>query len=105
MIYNLTSNTNDVIILLKKEAYMDANNEYSAPKNDIKRKRFIKIAESRVNRVLANLDSLGKCSNRRNYEYSENDVRKIFREIERKVKETRLQFQSANEKQQKFKLR
>ena len=84
---------------------MDVNNEYSASKNDIKRKRFIKIAESRVNRILTNLDSLGKCSNRRNYEYSENDVRKIFREIERKVKETRLQFQSTNEKQRKFKLR
>ena len=83
---------------------MDKNNEYLEPKNDVKRKRFIKIAESRVNRILTNLDSLGKCSNRRNYEYSENDVQKIFREIERKIKETKFLFGNGKNKQKRFKL-
>ena len=83
---------------------MDVSNNYSAPKNDIKRKRFIKIAESRVNRILTNLDSLGKCSNKRNYEYSEEEVRKMFREIEHKIKEVKLQFQGEPKKKGRFRL-
>lgn len=70
----------------------------------MKRDRFIRIAERRVNQVLVNLDNLGKCSNRRNYEYTADDIRKIFRVIERKVKETKLLFQGKNENKQQFKL-
>lgn len=71
---------------------------------NIKRERFVRVVESRVNKIITNLDNLGKCSNKRNYEYSENDVRKIFREIERKVKETRLQFQGGAKTKGIFKL-
>jgi hypothetical protein len=104
VIYGLTSISNNVIILLIKEGNMDVSNNYSAPQNDIKRKRFIRIVESRVNKIFYNLDNLSKCSNKRNYEYSEEDVRRIFREIERKVKETRLQFQDGARNKGKFKL-
>ena len=72
--------------------------------NSIKRDRFVRIVESRVNKIISSLDNLGKCSNKRNYEYSENDVRKTFREIDRKVKETRLQFQGGAKTKGKFKL-
>jgi len=82
---------------------MTDNNKQENKKN-IKRQRFIKIVESRVNKILYNLDNLGKCSNKRNYEYSDDQVRKIFREIERKVKETRLQFQFGEKNKGKFKL-
>jgi len=47
---------------------------------------------------------LGKCSNKRNYEYSEEQVRKIFKEIEGKLKETKSQFQSGAKNKGKFKL-
>lgn len=57
-----------------------------------KRDRFIRIVEKRVNNVLQNLDSLGNCSNRRNYEYSEKDVKLIFNEIEKKVREIKGKF-------------
>ncbi|MHA2403170.1 MAG: hypothetical protein ACXADH_09300 [Candidatus Kariarchaeaceae archaeon] len=69
-----------------------------------RRDRFVRIAERRVNKILENLNNLGKCSNKRNYVYSENDIIKIFREIERKVKETRLLFQGNNNGQARFKL-
>jgi len=72
--------------------------------SDIKRSRFIKIVERRANRVLDNLDSLGKCSNRKNYDYSDEDVKKLFREIERKVKETKLLFQETSKNKRRFKL-
>lgn len=73
-------------------------------KPSIKRERFIRIAESRVNKILHNLDNLNKCSNKSNYDYSEEEVRKIFREIERKVKETKLLFQDREGRQKRFKL-
>ena len=57
------------------------------------RERFVRFVEKRVNRILDALDSLGNCSNRRNYDYSDTDVKKIFGAIEKKVKETRLMFQ------------
>jgi len=83
---------------------MSENIKQVTTRNNIKRERFIRIVESRVNKILSNLDNLGKCSNKRNYEYSEEEVRKIFREIERKVKETRLQFQGGARNKGKFKL-
>ena len=66
--------------------------------------RFIRIAERRVNKVIDSLDNLGKCSDRRNYEYNEYEVRKIFREIEGKVREVKLQFQGKNNSKSRFKL-
>ena len=68
----------------------------------IKHQRFIRIAERRVNKMLDNLENLGKCSNRQNYEYTEGEVRKIFREIDNKVKETKILFQGYNRKKKRF---
>jgi len=68
------------------------------------RDRFVRIAENRVNRVLGDLDSLGNCSNRRNYEYTKKDVEEIFAEIERKVNEVKSLFQENPEKTKRFKL-
>jgi len=63
-----------------------------------------RIVERRVNRILDNLDSLGKCSNRKNYKYSDEDVKKIFSEIERKVREIRLLFQDTSKSKTRFRL-
>ena len=70
----------------------------------VKRQRFIKIAERRVNRILDGLDNLGKCSNKRNYDYTEDEAKKIFREIDRKVREIKLQFNGNGGKKKTFKL-
>lgn len=83
---------------------MAKNIKQGTASNNIKRERFIRVVESRVNKILSNLDNLGKCSNKRNYEYSEEEIRRIFREIQRKVKETRLQFQDGARNKGKFKL-
>jgi len=83
---------------------MSDNNKPEPVKNNIKRERFVRVVEGRVNKILSNLDNLGKCSNRRNYDYSEDEVRKIFREIERKVRETHSQFQGGVKSKGKFKL-
>jgi hypothetical protein len=69
-----------------------------------KRERFVRIVEKRVNNVLQNLDSLGNCSNKRNYEYSEKDVKIIFNEIEKKVKEIRGKFENTSSRRSNFRL-
>jgi hypothetical protein len=69
------------------------------------RERFVRIAERRVNRVLNDLDSLGKCSSCKNYEYSDEDVRKIFRVIERKVREIKSSFKESSKNRNRFQLK
>ena len=60
------------------------------------RDRFVRMAERRVNRIMDALEKLGRCSNQRNYVYSNAEVKKIFSEIEKKLKETRLKLQGTS---------
>ena len=57
-----------------------------------KRDRFKKLAVYRTNEVLRKLHTLGHCANRSAYEYTGDDISKIFSEIERGVKEVRVKF-------------
>lgn len=60
--------------------------------NEHPRDRFKRLGTLRTNAVLKRLKVLGNCGNRNIYEYDENDIEKIFSEIERKVKETKAKF-------------
>lgn len=71
-------------------------------KNEHPRDRFKRLATLRTNVVLKRLKVLGNCSNRHIYEYDENDIDKIFSEIERKVKEVKAKFHFP--KRREFKL-
>ena len=51
----------------------------------IKRQRFEKVANKRVNNIIHYLNLLSNCSNTYNYEYTKEDVEKIFKEIGKKV--------------------
>ena len=64
---------------------------------EIRRDRFVRIVERRVNNILDSFDSLGKCANRRNYEYSDEDVERIFGAIQKKMKETKSLYRNLNE--------
>ena len=57
-----------------------------------KRERFKRLGAYRTNEVLKRLKVLGNCSNRSAYEYTEEEINKIFSEIERSVKETKAKF-------------
>lgn len=50
----------------------------------VRRERFEKVASNRVQNILKTLDSLEKCSNRNNYEYNEDDIRKMEKAIREK---------------------
>lgn len=55
--------------------------------------RFKKVAEQRTNKILKTLKLLGNCANKTNYEYNDEEVRKIFSAIDKELKITKLKFQ------------
>lgn len=57
-----------------------------------KRERFKRLAEQRTNAVLQKLKILGNCANRSAYEYTEEEINKIFSTIERMVRENKAKF-------------
>lgn len=59
------------------------------------RDNFVRLAESRTNAVLKSIRLLGNLSNRSNYSYQEGDVKKIFSEINKCLKESRAKFESS----------
>lgn len=69
---------------------------------DQKKERFKRLAEYRTNEALKRLKVLGNCANRSAYSYSEEEVGKIFSEIEKAVRETKSKFHFPKSK--KFKL-
>ena len=57
--------------------------------DNIRRKRFTKVAGNRVQKIIDYLKLLQNCSNRRNYEYDEEDVNHMFEEISKVLRETK----------------
>ena len=73
-----------------------------SPENETKKERFKRLASLRTNSVLDRLKVLGNCGNRQVYEYSKEDVDKIFNEISQKLREIKAKFHFP--KKEKFKL-
>ena len=76
--------------------------EKQPTKNEHPRDRFKRLATLRTNTVLKRLKVLSNCANRQIYEYDEQDVEKMFSEVERKVKEAKAKFHYPKRKE--FKL-
>lgn len=57
-----------------------------------KRKRFEEVAGKRVQYIIDKLELLSNCSNRNNYEYNEEDVKKMFTVIRDQLKMAELKF-------------
>ena len=73
--------------------------------NETKRERFVRLAEARTNKILDMLKLLGNCSSKSNYEYSDDDVKKIFNAIDREVKNAKAKFNGAeSQKEDRFTL-
>ena len=72
-----------------------------------RRKRFEKVAENRVDKILECLRLLGNCSNKNNYEFTKQDVDFMFDEIRRALKEAQSRFEKEikSNEQKKFKFK
>jgi hypothetical protein len=57
-----------------------------------KRGKFVALAINRVNRTVKDLRLIGNLSNRSAYEYTEEDVRKIVRTVQREVDSMKARF-------------
>ena len=63
-----------------------------AKEQETKRAKFVRLAEARTNKIIDMLQLLGNCSNSSAYDYTQQDVDKIFAAIEAEVKEARKKF-------------
>lgn len=63
-----------------------------------KRERFKRLASSRTSEVLKKIKVLSNCANRSAYDYSEDEIAKIFSAIEKAVKDSKSKFYFPNNK-------
>lgn len=67
-----------------------------------KHDRFKRIATKRTNEILERIRILGNCSNRSMYEYSEEEINKIFSEMDKQLRLVKSKF--VPKKRERFKL-
>ena len=71
-------------------------------KSETPRERFRRLASQRTNEVLKRIKILGNCSNKQLYEYTEDEVNRIFSEIDKSLKSVKSKFDFS--KPSKFRL-
>jgi len=69
---------------------------------ETKEEKFKRIASLRTQKILECIRLLGNCANKSNYNYTDNDVVKIFNVIDTKLKEIKYKFK--NHKSKRFTL-
>ena len=57
-----------------------------------KRQKFVELTEARVNRAIRDVRLIGNLSNRNSYEYTPDDVKKIFRALQRELDSAKARF-------------
>lgn len=67
-----------------------------------KRENFVRLAEARTNKALALIDLIGNLSNSSSYEYTDEEVDRIFASLLEAVKDNRAKFNKAKKKKRKF---
>jgi hypothetical protein len=65
-------------------------------KIELKRAAFRRLATQRTNAVLNRLRILGHCADSQRYEYTEEDVKKIFRTIEAELRAVKAKFMDSS---------
>lgn len=74
-------------------------------KIETKREKFVRLAEGRTNKIIDMLQLLGNCSNLNTYDYTQQDIEKIFNAIENEVREVKKRFSKVDSKKNiRFKL-
>lgn len=66
--------------------------------NSKAREKFITLAEKRVTKTIKDLRLIGNLSNKSNYSYDDNDVKKIISVLETEVKNLKQKFTTPPDK-------
>ncbi|MEE9453511.1 MAG: hypothetical protein V3V13_03895 [Paracoccaceae bacterium] len=71
-----------------------------------KRQKFIDLAESRVTKTIKDIRLIGNLSNKSAYSYSDEDVRKIFKALQKEIDASKIRFEGDSGRQDEiFKLK
>lgn len=62
------------------------------------RAKFVKLASSRVSKALKDIQLIGNLSNRSNYDYTDEDVTKIFKALQEELASCRRKFENSRKK-------
>jgi CHASE1-domain containing sensor protein len=65
---------------------------------ETKRDKFVRLAEARTNKIIDMIQLLGNCSNASAYDYTQQDVDKIFGAIESELREAKKKFNKVDAK-------
>lgn len=69
------------------------------------REKFVKLAEARVSKALKDIKLIGNLSNRSNYEYTSEDVKKIHSALKKAVEDMKARFdRDGREEEEVFRL-
>jgi hypothetical protein len=60
----------------------------------LRRKRFENVAGRRVQAIIEKIANLGNCSNRNNYDFNEQDIKKMFNAVRTALKNSENRFMS-----------
>ena len=71
---------------------------------NIKRKKFIKLANGRVNATLDKIRLIGNLSDKRYYDYSDKDVKKMFDAINKELNHVKSKFSNISKSDNSFNL-
>ncbi len=73
------------------------------PKSESKRDRFRRLAQRRTNAVIKRLKILGNCADKGRYEYTKEDMERIFAAVDRRLNKTKAKFDLPTDREE-FKL-
>ena len=57
-----------------------------------KRQKFVSLAESRINKTIKDLRLIGNLSNRNSYDFTDDDVRQMFRALQKELDSAKSRF-------------
>lgn len=64
-------------------------------KNSSRREKFVKLAEQRVPKAIKAIQLVGNLSNKSNYSYTEEDVKKILKALREELDDLKSRFESS----------
>ena len=62
------------------------------------RGKFVKLAQSRVSKAIKDIQLIGNLSNRSNYDYTDEDITKIFRALNEEIGACKKRFELSKKK-------
>ena len=61
------------------------------------RERFVELANKRVNATIVQIRLVGNLANRKNYEYTPEEARKIIKTLQREIEDLKIKFKGEDE--------